>query len=343
MSFPKAFVAAGIGVASLVLVAAKPKPPVATPALASHAVLGSANDPSSSVAASGVTFNYKITSSSSDKKVREARSSLMTVRIQDGNVRMDYLEGLTPLGEKSGYMLLRAKDASYVVVSPKEKKAVIMSAEAMGSGLGAMLNSPLIKLTFSNMSFRYKDMGAGEEILGHKTRRVRTWYTSTMEMKLPMMPDQKVATSDSSDQWIAPDIGLPEADLEKWAKAFSSGVRSTNPELQAELDKFAKSYGKGLTLRTITWSTETDKKGKATLDTITTEVTDIKMGAIDASMFEIPKGYEVVDMGKAMSDAMASMDSSSGKDGAKKGEEKVSPADAIKEGLGGMFKKKKKN
>ena len=121
-------------------------------------------------------------------------------------------------------------------------------------------------------------------------------------------------------------------------------MKATNPELAAEMKKYTAEYGKsGIALRTITWSTQTDKKGKVTADTISAEVTDLKTGAIDAAMFEIPQGYEVVDMSKMMAEMSASMDSAKaaeGKDG-KKAEEKGSASDALKQGLGGLLRKKK--
>ncbi len=325
-----AALAAGV----VLLSAAKPLPRPVAPA------------PTAPVA-SGVTFTYRITSSSSDKRTRESRSMLSTVRMQDGNVRMDYTEGMTPLGEKNGYVLVQGEAGRFVVVNPKDKKAMIMSAEGFGSGMGALMNNPMLKMTMSNTSFRFKDMGAGETILGYKTRKVRTWYTSTMELKAMMMPDQKITTADSSDQWIATGMDLGAKDMEQWAKSFASGVKATNPELAAEMKKYTNEYGKsGIALRTITWSTQTDKKGKVTADTITSEVTDLKTGSIDASMFEIPKGYEVVDMSKMMAEMSASMDSAKaagakdGKDG-KKAEEKGSASDALKQGLGGLLRKKK--
>jgi hypothetical protein len=81
-----------------------------------------------------------------------------------------------------------------------------------------------------------------------------------------------------------------------------------------------------------------------TADTVTMEITDLKKGDIDASIFEVPKGYEVVDLSQMMADATAKLDSvnaeaAKGEKGAKK-EEKPNAKDAIKAGLGGMFKKK---
>ena len=295
--------------------------------------------------ATGATFKYRITSSSSDKRTREARAMFANVSMQDGNIRMDYLEGVTPLGQKNGYVLVQGDAGRFVVVSPKDKQAMIMTADGFGSGLGALMNNPMLKMTMSNTTFRYKDMGPGDAVLGYKTRRVRTWYSSTMELKAMMMPDQKIVTNDSSDQWIATgiDLGSPK-NMEQWAKSFASGVKSTNPELAAELKKYTNEYGKsGMALKTITWSTQTDKKGKVTADTVTMEVTELKTGDIDPSMFEIPKGYQVTDMSQMMAGLNTSMDSLKAAEGSKedkKDEKKPSAKDALKSGIGGFLKKK---
>lgn len=295
--------------------------------------------------ATGATFKYRITSASDDKRTREARALFANVSMQDGNIRMDYLEGVTPLGQKNGYVLVQGGTGKFIIVSPQEKQATVMTADGFGSGLGALMNTPMFKMTVSNTSFRYKDMGAGETMLGYKTRRVRTWYSSTMELKATMMPDQKVVTNDSSDQWIATgiDLGSPR-NMEQWAKSFSSGVKSTNPELAAELTKFTNEYGtSGMALKTITWSTQTDKKGKVIADTIKMEVTELKTGDIDPSVFEIPKGYQVLDMSTMMAGLNEKMDSVKAADGDKgdrKDEKKPTAKDAIKAGIGGFLKKK---
>jgi hypothetical protein len=316
-----------LGCGVLLLTAAKPGHPRATATGAT-------------ARAAGATFKYRITSSSSDKRTRESRAMYADVRMQDGNIRMDYLEGMTPMGQKNGYVIVQGETGKFIVVSPKDKQAMVMTADGFGSGFGALMNNPMLKMTVSNTSFRFKDMGAGEPMLGYKTRRVRTWYSSTMELKATMMPDQKMVTTDSSDQWIATgvDLGSPK-NMERWARSFASGVKSTNPELEAELRKYTNEYGStGLALKTITWSTQTDKNGKVMADTITMEVTELKTGDIDPTVFEIPKNYQVTDLSQMMAGISASMDSARAASGGK--EEKPSGKDALKKGLGGLLKKK---
>jgi hypothetical protein len=320
-------------------VAVRSRHRLAAAALAGGVLLLSAAKPVTP-RATGVTFKYRISSASDSK-----RSTLANVSMQDGNIRMDYVEGTTPMGTKNGYVLVQGESGKFIVVNPKDKQAIVMTAEAFGSGLGALMNNPMLKMTISDASFRFKDMGAGEALLGYKTRRVRTYYTSTMEVKVMMMPDQKIVSSDSSDQWVATgiDLGSPKS-MEAWARSFASGVKSTNADLAAEMTKYTNEYGRGsMALKTVTWSSQTDKKGKVTTDVTTMEVTELKKGDLDAALFEVPKGYEVVDMSQMMAGLGEKMDSASAeaaKNGDKKDEKKPSAKDALKSGLGGFLKKK---
>lgn len=276
---------AGVALLSAALPApkrARPEAPVA------------AITPANAIAiANGVSFKYRVTSTATDKRQREARAMYASVRIADGNIRMDYLEGTTPMGKRGGYVIVKGEPAQFIVVNPNDKEAMIMSADLFGSGLGAMLNNPMIKISFTGQTFNYQDMGAGEAILGYPTRKVRTFMTNTVETKVLMM-NNKVTTTDTSDQWIATGIALDASSFEKWARSFATGIKSTNPDLAAQMAKFQSEYGKsGMALKSITYSTAVDKKGKATVDTITMEVTELTTGAIDASVFEVPAEYKV--------------------------------------------------
>jgi hypothetical protein len=317
------------------LTAAKPLPrPVAKPVV-----------PVAAPRAAGLTFKYRITSSSADKKQRDARSYYTNVQIAGGNVRMDYIEGMNPMGKKGGYIIIKGEPAQFIIVSPDDKQAMIMGADLFGSGLGAMMNNPMMKVSFSGQSFRYEDKGAGESILGYRTRKVRTISTSTVETKMMMMSN-KTTTTDTADLWIASGIKIDQASLEKWGKSFANGMKSTNPELAEQMAKFQAEYGKtGMALKSITYSTAVDKKGKATVDTVSMEVTDLQTGMIDAGIFEVPSDFKVTDMSQMVADMKSATDSAKKGDDDKdkkdkKDEKPTSAKDAIKAGIGGMFKKK---
>ena len=249
------------------------------------------------VLAEGVTFKYVVTSTSKDKNRREAASVNATVRIMDGNVRMDYTDGKGPMGQKGVWMLFMGNSSQFAIVNDKDKQVMILDAAMMGSGAGALLNNPLVKVTMSDVGFSYSDIGPGEKLLGYDTRHVRVVNRSTVEIKIPLIT-RKSTTVDTTEQWIATGFELDGASLEAWTKAFGAGVKSTSPELAASLEQYNAEYGsKGIPLKSVTYSTVIDGKGKAVRDTVTMQVTDLQKGVLDAALFQLPAGYETVTLG----------------------------------------------
>lgn len=249
-------------------------------------------------AAGGLTFMYKVTSTSTEKGRREATNVNARVRMQGGNARMDYVEGKGPMGQKGAYILLTSSPAQFSLVNDKEKQVMVMDPTLLGSGFGALMDNPLMKLTIKNSKFSYRDMGAGETVLGYKTRRVMVYNSAETEMKIIGMT-RRSSSSDSSEQLVAVGMNadVDEASLAAWGKSFTSGLKATNPELAAEFAKYDKEYGRtGMVLKSTTWSTMTDNKGKVTTDMTTMEVTELTKGAIDPSVFAIPANYSVMNL-----------------------------------------------
>ena len=245
----------------------------------------------------GVQFSYKVSSSRKDQKGAPPASYTSMIRMAAGNVRMDYTQGVNPMAGQDGYMVVRGDDERIAIVNPKEKQVMVLDAAALGSGLGAMMNNPMLKMTFKDQSFSYADLGAGETILGSKTRKFRLTQKYTMEMRVMGM--RRSYTDETvTDQWIATDLkGVDERAMRKWAKAFGSGIKVTNPELAAQMEKFLRDSKGGIALRSVMVSTHNDGK-KTETDTTTMEVVDLKSGNMDASLFTWPDSYQVVDMGQ---------------------------------------------
>lgn len=246
--------------------------------------------------ADGLTFVYSVTSSSSNKKTKEAMDRVATVRIQDGNVRMDYTLGSPMPGQKGLYMLVLADTKKFAMVNDRDKQVLLMDAATFGTGMGALTNNPLLKLSTKDGSFSYTDLGAGDKILGYNTRHVQLISASTMEMRIVGMTQRTVAT-DTSDQWIGQGLGFDTKSLLAWSEAFGTGLRASNPDMVRQMDKYQQEYGKGgIALRTVMHSSRSNGKGKVENDVLTMEVTDLKKGPIDASVFAIPAGYKIMDM-----------------------------------------------
>lgn len=296
------------------------------------------------VAADGITFTYRIQSSASaraqEKGGAPSPNMVGTVRMSGGNARMDFREGSMPMTQGGGYMLIRGAEQRLVMVNVKERQAMVISADGLGSGFGSLTNNALLKMTVRDPHFSYEELGAGERILGYSTRRVRVHSGSTMEMRVL---GRTTRTTDSSvtEQWIASrPAGIDEQAMLAWSRAFGMGIQRTNPDMARLMTDYRRKYGDGLALRTIGMTTATDDKGKARTDTIRIDVTDLSRGALDPSLFEIPAGYQTVDM-QQMATAADSARRANGdtgslgdamRDGAKQG-----AAEKAKNALGGLF------
>ncbi|GLC24092.1 hypothetical protein [Roseisolibacter agri] len=260
-------------------------------------VVGAAAAARPALLVDGVTFSYKVSSSRKDQKGAPPFTYLSTIRMADGNIRMDYTDGVNPMLGKDGYMVIRGNDERIALVNAKDKQVMVMDAATLGSGMGAMLNSPMLKLAFKDQSFSYEDLGPGETILGNRTRKFRLTQKYTIEMRVMGM--RRSATEESvTDQWIASEVkGVDARAMQKWAKAFGSGIKVTNAELAAQMDRFMKETKGGLALKSVVVATHNDGK-KTETDTTTMEIVDLKNASMDASIFTWPESYAVVDMGQ---------------------------------------------
>ena len=291
--------------------------------------------------ANGLTFTQRVSSARAaanpNDKAAQARRMTNLVRMAGGVVRMDVTEGVTPFTGPGGYMILRDDPPRLEAVNPEKKQVMIMPASALGGTLGALTNNPLIKMKTSNESFDFQDLGAGETIQGYKTHHVRVTSGQTIEMRV-LLSHSKSTSESIMDAYIAPDLTPDDATIRTWIKAFAGGLRSTNPELMSKMDEYVRGPGRGVTLKATTYSKVTEEKKGTTYDTLTTEVTDIKKGAIDASIFTYPSDYQVADMTAGMEAVQVAADSANkaaAADSAKKGDDKPS----LKKGLKGLLKK----
>jgi hypothetical protein len=302
----------------------------------------------------GATFQYRVSSSRQDQKGAPSASYLSTVRMAGGNVRMDYVQGTNPLAGKDGYMVIRGDDERLAMVNVKERQVMVLDAAALGSGMGAMLNNPMLKLSFKDQSFSYEDLGAGETILGSRTRKYRMRQKYTMEMRV--MGIRRSNTEESvTDHWIASDVkGIDERAMRRWSKAFGSGVKITNPELAQQMERFLKESRGGMALKSVIVATHGDGK-KTETDTTTMEVVELKPATHEASIFTWPADYTVTDMGQVLAGVGDSLRAASARAGdstgaapaastdssLKRGAKEAVKGEAIKAGLRGVLGRKK--
>ncbi|MFN8666222.1 MAG: DUF4412 domain-containing protein [Gemmatimonadaceae bacterium] len=335
---------------SLALVAA-PVVRVLPPAPAPRAA------PVAPVAADGWRFHWKVTVES-DKKERAAAQPSMQVSLIPGKARVDY-EGEVPaqqqgMMKKGGYMILDAENSTMIMVDPKEKKAIIMDPSALSGAMNAIGASGLVKMDVKDVKVSVEKLGSGERILGYATTRYRT--TRSYSLTVSVIGRKNTTTHNSTtESWVA-DRFIEDMAFEAWARNFTKGFgAATGDAFKKLMEAEQANQIKGIVLKQVMQATDTDDKGNATTSKTTMEMTELAKTSLDASLFEVPKGYEVTDMkaqmaglNAEMEKAKADCEAKNGKGSEKctmKGEAgddstaKVSPKDAAKKALRGIFKK----
>ena len=297
----------------------------------------------------GVTFTYRVQSSTRGTREEPSPAMLATVRVAGPNARMDFREGGAPGVKDGGYVLLRGAEKTMVIVSPKDKAAMVVGVEGLGAGAGAMTNNAVVKVSMRDAKFDFEEVGAGERILGLPTRHVRMRWSGATDVRV-LGRTTSTTEANVGEAWIATSVaGVSAEALGAWSRAFGAGLRRSNPDLARQMEDYNNRFGNGLALRNVVVSTRTDDKGKVTVDTTRMEITELAKGRIDPSLLDIPPGYEIADM-RQVAAAMDSSRKASGldtvdagkvmKDGAKDAGTDAA-LDAVKGKLGGFLRKKK--
>jgi hypothetical protein len=314
--------------------------------------LAMASLPALAGAQQGVSFTYQMRSTATGGTSTQTTPYMSTlVQAAGPNMRIEWREGAgaVPMMKPGSYMLVRGADNSLVLVNPDDKSAMLVDSRSLGIGAGRATNNALIKIAQRDAKFDFEDLGPGERILGYATRHVK--YTSSATTDVRVM-GKKTSSTDQTigEAWIATKLtGVDGEALRAWGSAFGRGVQQTNADLLPKLADYQRQYGDGIALRTIMITSSTDEKGRARVDTIHMEITDLKSARLDPALFAVPSGYQVADMrevGKAMDSAYkaSGLDTVNAKGLAKEAAKeagKEGAKDAVKGALGGFLRKKK--
>jgi hypothetical protein len=161
---------------------------------------------------------------------------------------------------------------------------------------------------FSNISTNMQDLGRGERLLDYDTHRYRVTQKYTVNVGLggqTTHTQQEV----TADIWTASDIPALDAGFDRFTSAFSALIAggadgSAKPLADALQGKAAP----GFPLKTVITTTITPVGGTSVKTVTTTEVTGITRKALAESDFEVPRGYEVVDVAQILGGLRRSAD-----------------------------------
>lgn len=260
-------------------------------------------------------MRYESTTRTVDEDGDTQQVFVVTSWVDGDKARIEFQEAKGGPVPDEAYMITVDGGATVFLVNPDEETYMEWNLDRMFQALGDLQQASggMVSMDFTDTSAEYQGSSPGGSILGYDTTKHSMDSQFTMQIKVfGMKQSSTVATE--TETWMTDELSAP---------GFGAWLRETPPktgdaELDAMLDGIAAKLD-GVVLKSVSNSVTTDEKGRETRSTSTTEVTSIEETDVDPSTFEIPEGYEKVEM--------PSMgDSQEGEDDAPSG-------------LGGLFKK----
>ena len=227
----------------------------------------------------GIEWQSKTATSTGEKQ----NIMLVHAYAQDGNVKQEFVKGMSnPLMKEGSYMLFLKGSSIIYLVNPKEKTYSEFPLDAMMQMAGSMM-----QMTITNAKVDVKQLPA-EKILNYACNHARIESSYDMEMK--MMGFQiKNHTEQSNEMWGTTAI----ADKELSPLFKSMNLKTGMKELDALIEKQVSVIKDlGFPIKSVMVTKTTDQKGKVTTITAETTVSEIVTKSLSASLFEIPKDYE---------------------------------------------------
>jgi hypothetical protein len=224
---------------------------------------------------------------------KEANAPIgMTLKLAGDKMRME-MDVSSMLGSAGGGEAATMMNGAYMLAQSDGRIAMVLPnmRNPFGggaTGMGMIIDSEMIKGQIresadsiakapSEVTVTMDDLGPGETILGHATRRYRLTH------RLTMGGQQEGGTA---EVWMASDLAEAEAGFRKFGEAFGKSLLGGS-SVDVENAIFAK-MPTGFALRIVATSGT---------ETIKMEVTKAQKTSMDASEFEVPSGIQLMDIG----------------------------------------------
>jgi hypothetical protein len=192
------------------------------------------------------------------------------------------------------YLVIDSVAGTFTTVMPAQAMATVTSLSMLNNAA-----APLYTMDFAgNPNIDVVDFGAGEPILGHPTRHYR--QTAAYISKTTMGADVCInRTSGITDFWATEDAAAPDmlASIRRFLPIAGRGP------LAGKLDSIRIAQIRGVVLRQVVTGTVITAGGDTINVRSSWELTELKPGSADPKDFEIPPGYNVMDMCDMMANA----------------------------------------
>lgn len=217
-----------------------------------------------------------------------------------GKIRMDVsgsARSLAMPGSGGGDVTIIMLDSGKTViyVNPKTKQYMQIKPMEMMDRMQKMMEGmgATMKFDFTGEP-KVENLGAGPDILGHKTRHYR--MTTNMKMTMNAMGEsQTIETNSVVDEYLAPDIKNATDLFSGMSNGMSGMMGGSNKEYLEKVKQLKAKLPDAMELRAETQSTITMAQGTQNMKNVR-EVTGIKKTRATPDQFAIPAGYTKIEM-----------------------------------------------
>ena len=180
---------------------------------------------------------------------------------------------------------INPKAKSYMQINPME---MMDRMQKMMEGMGATM-----KFDFTGDP-KVENLGAGPEILGHKTQHYR--MTTAMKMTMNAMGEsQTIETNSVTDEYLAPDLKHSTDLFSGMSNGMSGMMGGSNKEYLEKVKQLKAKLPDAMELRAETQSKVSMAQGEQSMKNVR-EVTAIRKTRATPDQFTVPAGYTKVDL-----------------------------------------------
>jgi hypothetical protein len=244
-------------------------------------------------ATKGITYDFSMLTSSDAGKGKDMEMAGKgyvaggNARIEFNNVSMPQMKAQGGPFADGAYILIKNDAKQFILVDTKQKRYSELTQDGLMQMTSAM--TQLLKFEMSNVHIDASRVQPDTTVDSYKAAHYHLDQTYHMKMSMAFI-HQEGDVKASGDYYYAAQF----ADLVN--PYMSSGWSAAtnffnNADYTNQLKAAAAKMPHGVPVLVVIHSTNTDKKGRATLSTTTMRTTNLTRGDIPSSTFDIPAGF----------------------------------------------------
>ena len=201
--------------------------------------------------------------------------------VDGDNARVEFTESGNPLLPGGSYLLTTDGGQTVVLVNTEQGTYSRWDIEAMLRSVHQIMESTggMLSMTIRDSQVELLLEEAGGELLGHATTHYSYRTAYEMQLKVLGMKRRQMIVTDQ-EIWSTDDFGDPGMGMWLRQTPANTGDGGFDALIEVELDKM-----KGFPLKTVTTTTTTGKKGRATTTKNWMEVTELREESVAAETF----------------------------------------------------------